>query len=127
MRDLLHTQELYRATGGVHASALSDGSRFIARAEDIGRHNTIDKIAGQVLLDGLDSRGTLLLSTGRISAEMMQKAANMQVSVVASRTSPTSESIALAQQSGLTLVGYVRQNQFLVYTHPERLIANHNA
>lgn len=124
MRELLHSQELYRATGGVHASALSDGTRFIARAEDIGRHNTIDKIAGQVLLERLNSRGTLLLTTGRISAEMLQKAANMQVSVVASRTSPTSESIALARQSGLTLIGYVRQNQFLVYTHPERLVPN---
>jgi FdhD protein len=121
MRELLHTQELYRATGGVHASALSDGKRFIAHAEDIGRHNTIDKISGQVLLDRLDARGTLLLTTGRISAEMLQKAAALQVGVVASRTSPTSESITLADQAGISLVGYARQNQVNVYTHPELL------
>ena len=121
MRELLHTQDLYRAAGGVHTSALSDGQRFIACAEDIGRHNTIDKLSGLVLLDKLDARGTLLLTTGRISSEMLQKAAALQVRVVASRTSPTSESIARAQQAGITLVGYARQNQLLVYTHPEGL------
>lgn len=127
MRALLHGQALYRAAGGVHASALSDGARFIAYAEDIGRHNTIDKLAGQVLLERLDCRGKLLLTTGRISAEMLQKAANMQVSVVASRTSPTSESIALAHAAGLTLIGYVRQNQFQVYTHPQQVISGLSA
>lgn len=121
MRELIQTQALYRSAGGVHTSALSDGQRFIARAEDIGRHNTIDKIAGQVLLDRLDARGTLLLTTGRVSAEMLQKAAALQVRVVASRTSPTSESVARAQQAGITLVGYARQNQLYVYTHPEGL------
>lgn len=117
----MQTQDLYRSAGGVHSSALSDGQRFIAIAEDIGRHNTIDKLSGQVLLDRLDVRGSLLLTTGRISAEMLQKAAMLQVRVVASRTSPTSESIARAEQAGITLIGYARQGQLLVYSHPEGL------
>lgn len=121
MDQLLQSQELYREAGGVHGSALSDGVQIRARAEDIGRHNTLDKLAGRILLSGIEVQPAILLTTGRVSSEMLQKSARIGASAVVSRTSPTSQSVMLADQLGITLVGYARRNGFLVYTHPERL------
>lgn len=115
-------QTLYRQTGGVHTSVLSDGKKRILAAEDIGRHNTLDKLAGQMLLNGTQPNASVILTTGRISSEMMQKAIRLGVSVVISRTSPSSISIELAEKQGITLIGYAKRHRFNVYTHPERMI-----
>ena len=112
---------LYARARGVHTSALSDGERLIVVAEDVGRHNTIDKLRGACLVEGIDPRGLILLSTGRISSEMINKAARMGCPIVASRTSPTSMSVRLAREWNITLAGYVRRGSMNVYTHPERL------
>lgn len=119
---LFESQQLYRASGGVHTSALSDGQRIWIIAEDIGRHNTLDKIAGHYLLEGLQPQKRIILTTGRISSEMLQKSARLNSSVVISRTSPSSLSIDLAQKWGITLIGYARRNKFNIYTHPERIV-----
>jgi FdhD protein len=121
---LFESQELYRQSGGVHTSALSDGQKICVVGEDIGRHNTLDKIAGRILLEPVEIRRRILLTTGRISSEMIQKANRMGASVVISRTSPSSLSIQLAQRWGITLIGYARRNRFRVYTHPQRIIKN---
>ncbi len=121
MEQLLGAQELYRRVGGVHTSVLSDGERVVVSAEDIGRHNTLDKIAGLCLLNHVAPSRRILLTTGRISSEMMQKAVRIGASVVISRTSPSALSIAMAEAWGVTLVGYARHDQFNVYTHPERI------
>ena len=112
---------LYARARGVHTSALSDGERLLVLAEDIGRHNTLDRLRGECLRTGLDSNGLILLATGRISSEMIQKAVRMGCPIVASRTSPTSLSVGLARQWNITLCGYVRRNHMNVYSHPERL------
>jgi FdhD protein len=119
---LFSAQSLYRDTGGVHTSALSDGERIILVAEDIGRHNTLDKLAGRFLLEDVRLENRVLLTTGRISSEMMQKAARLGAGVVISRTSPSSLSIEMARAWGITLIGYARRSRFNVYTHPERLM-----
>ena len=122
MKRLLQEQmELYQLSGGVHASALSDTKNLLVVAEDIGRHNTLDKIQGECLLRGLPTRDRLLLSTGRVSSEMLLKAAKMQVPVVVSRTSPTGSAVSLARELGIALVGYARGSRLLVYSHPGRL------
>ncbi len=121
MRTLFASQEIYRESGGVHTSALSDGERVVAAAEDIGRHNTLDKIAGWCLLHNCWPDHRILLTTGRISSEMLQKAARMRVSIVISRTAPTSLSIQMAEAWGITLIGYARRDRFNIYTHPERI------
>ncbi len=123
MRQLNSAGRLYREVRGIHTSALSDGQRLLLIAEDIGRHNTLDKLRGLALMQGVDTQDMVLLSSGRISSEMLNKAAHMGVPVIVSRTSPTSLSIALAQAWGITLVGYVRQNRMNVYTGVERLQA----
>lgn len=119
---LFEAQELYRETGGVHTSALSDGDSVILSAEDIGRHNTLDKIAGLCLMENIWPEKRVLMTTGRISSEMLQKAARLGAKVVASRTSPSSLSIELAEAWGITLIGYARRNKFNLYATPERIL-----
>jgi FdhD protein len=121
MTQLQEQMMLYRLCGGVHASALSDTKNLLVVAEDIGRHNTLDKIQGECLLKGLRTRDRLLLSTGRISSEMLLKAAKMQVPVVVSRHSPTGAAVSLARDLGITLVGHASGSRLSVYSHPERL------
>jgi len=124
MKQLQEQMVLYRLCGGVHGSSLSDAKNLLVVAEDIGRHNTLDKIQGECLLKGLSTRDRLLLSTGRISTEMLLKAAKMQVPVVVSRHSPTGSAVSLARDLGITLVGHARGSRLSVYSHPERLQAN---
>ena len=118
---LFESQSLYRETGGVHTSALSDGEKVLLAAEDIGRHNTLDKIAGLCLMNRVESQDRILITTGRISSEMLQKAARLGVPILISRTSPSSLSIEMAERYGITLIGYARKHRFNVYSNGERV------
>lgn len=118
---LFESQELYRETGGVHTSALSDGEQVILSAEDIGRHNTLDKIAGLCLMKNIWPERRMLITTGRISSEMLQKAVRMGANVLVSVTSPSSLSIELAEKWGITLIGYARRNKFNLYSNLQRV------
>ena len=118
---LFESQSLYRETGGVHTSALSDGKNLVISAEDIGRHNTLDKIAGMCLMQKIFPENRILITTGRISSEMLQKAARMQVPILISRTSPSSLSIEMAERYGITLIGYARKHRFNVYSNSQRV------
>ncbi|MCL4529249.1 MAG: formate dehydrogenase accessory sulfurtransferase FdhD [Chloroflexi bacterium] len=118
---LFESQELYRETGGVHTSALSDGEKVLLSAEDIGRHNTLDKISGLCLTKNIWPETRILITTGRISSEMLQKAARLQAPILISRTSPSSLSIEMAERYGITLIGYARRQRFNVYANPQRV------
>jgi FdhD protein len=115
MKDLFAAAVLYRESRGIHGAALSDGERLLVVAEDVGRHNAVDKVKGEALLRGIPTADRILLSTGRISSEMLLKAARMGVPVVASRTSPTEMAVALAEQLGVTVCGYVRPDGLNLY------------
>jgi FdhD protein len=121
---LFQSQDLYRETGGVHTSALSDGDKVVLVAEDIGRHNTLDKIAGLCLMNAVWPTNRILITTGRISSEMLQKAARIQASILISRTSPSSLSIEMAERYGITLIGYARRDRFNVYSNSQRILSN---
>lgn len=121
MKQLLEQMELYKLSGGVHTSALADAKNLLIVAEDIGRHNTLDKINGECLGRGLSTKDRLLLSTGRVSSEMLLKAAKMQVPIVVSRHSPTGRAVSLARDLGITLIGHAKGGRLLVYSYPERL------
>jgi FdhD protein len=118
---LFEAQSLYRETGGVHTSVLSDGEKILLSAEDIGRHNTLDKITGLCLMNNIWPEKKILMTTGRISSEMLQKAAQLNVPILISRTSPSSLSIELAEQYGITLIGYARKHRFNVYSNAQRV------
>src|SRR5258705_8623732 len=116
MKDLFAAAVHYRASRGIHGAALSDGERLLLVAEDVGRHNAVDKIKGAALLRGIPTEDRILFSTGRVSSEMLLKAARMGVPLVASRTSPTEMAVALAEQLGVTGCGHVRPASLHVYT-----------
>lgn len=119
---LFGAQDLYKRSGGVHTSILTDGKNLQTIGEDIGRHNTLDKLAGKCLLNGCSLTHRIIVTTGRISSEMIQKSARIGASIVISRTSPSSLSIRLAERWGITLIGYARRNRFTIYAHPERIM-----
>ncbi len=122
LMDLLAREaDRYRNHGGIHSAAIGDGERLILFAEDIGRHNTLDRIAGEALLKGIDLSGRMLVTSGRVSTELAAKAAHLGIPLIASRTSPTDRAVELCQGAGITLIGYVRGGRFTVYSHPERL------
>jgi FdhD protein len=129
LRALQHTFEL---TGGVHAAAVLDANgELLASHEDVGRHNAVDKVVGALVLDqGLRSarasqpsrlRPTVLVVSGRVSFEIIQKAAMARCPLVASVSAGSSLAIDLAERAGITLATFVRNGRFNVYTHPERL------
>ncbi|GAM08081.1 hypothetical protein OR1_00352 [Geobacter sp. OR-1] len=112
----------YRRHGGIHSAAIADDSGILVHAEDIGRHNTVDRLAGEALLKGLTLDGTLMVTSGRISSEMAAKAAQMGVTAIASRTSPTDMAVRICEEAGIALIGYVRGGKFSVYAHPEKIL-----
>lgn len=124
MRLLYERASLYHQARGVHTSVLTMAGGEAIVAEDIGRHNTLDKIQGHCMLTGVASQGGLLVSSGRISSEMLLKSAIMGVPVVGSRTSPTELAVRLAERLNITVIGYIRPAAMNVYTYPWRLGAN---
>src|SRR5213083_2683245 len=115
MKDLFTAAVHYKASRGIHGAALAEPDGLLVVAEDVGRHNAVDKVKGEALLRGIPTEDRILLSTGRISSEMLLKAARMGVPVVASRTSPTEMAVALAEQLNVTVVGYVRPDGLNIY------------
>ncbi|UCE78667.1 MAG: formate dehydrogenase accessory sulfurtransferase FdhD [Nitrospiraceae bacterium] len=116
-----HRSEAYKMTGGVHSAALSDGDKIIAFAEDIGRHNAVDKVLGFCVLENIPFKGTLMMASGRLSSDIVNKCLTCSVPVIVSRTSPTSLAVEIAAASGITLIGFVRGNRMNIYSCRQRV------
>jgi FdhD protein len=121
MEKLARLAENYKSHGGIHSAAVGDGTAILLYAEDLGRHNTLDRIAGEALLKGIDLSGTMLVTSGRVSTELAAKAAMLGISMIASRTSPTNMAVKMCEEAGIVLIGYVRGGRFTIYTCPERI------
>lgn len=104
-KELFARGERYKDTGGVHAAALTDGAQLLHHAEDIGRHNAVDKVMGEALQDGRRPEGLLLLVTGRISGELAFKGARAGVAAIATPSVPSTIAVEIAQAAGMLLVG----------------------
>ena len=115
-------QKVHRHTGALHAAALaSPTGEILLLREDVGRHNALDKLVGAMASAGLEPAAGLLLLTSRCSSEMIQKAATAGFGIVATISAPTSLAIALAEEADLTLIAFARDDQFTVYTGPDRI------
>jgi FdhD protein len=121
---LREQQSVFDRTGGLHAAGLFDAeAELLVVREDIGRHNAVDKIIGNTLLqDGLPLADRILMVSGRLGYEITQKAAAAGISVVAAVSAPSTLAVETAERFGMTLVGFLRGDNFNVYAHPERLL-----
>ncbi|MFH1675392.1 MAG: formate dehydrogenase accessory sulfurtransferase FdhD [bacterium] len=123
MRELLKASVLFSDTGGVHTAALSDGSDLIHVSEDIGRHNCLDKIVGWMLLNAdAVPRRKIILSSGRLSSDIIAKSIRGGVEFLISHSAPTRGAVQLAQEFGITLIGFARGNRFNIYSNEERIL-----
>jgi len=121
MRQMHIGAELYQRARGIHTAALAENNEILIQVEDVGRHNCLDRLAGVALIEGVSTTDRILLSSGRISSEMINKARRLLTPIVCSRTSPTALSVALASEWNITLVAYVRQDRMRIYSHPGRI------
>jgi FdhD protein len=121
LRQFRNISELYVKTGGVHSAAFSNGREILLFSEDIGRHNAVDKLIGKAFLQGMAMADKILLSSGRISGEIMIKVIRNRIPVLISRTAPTCMSITHAENHGVTLIGFARGDRMNIYTHPQNL------
>lgn len=123
MKEFIRGSSEHTRTRGVHSGALADKERILIFRDDIGRHNALDKVIGQALEMGLDFTGMVMLTTGRISSEILSKVLRCRVPVIAALGSPTNQAIKLARVANLTLVSHVRGSRMDVYSGEARLIS----
>ncbi len=113
---------IFRVSGGTHAAALlNEDCELIAFAEDIGRHNTVDKVIGEALMKKVDLSRVLLASTGRLTSEIVVKALQAGIPILVSLSAPTDKGVKLSEMFGLTLIGFARGKRFNVYASPARI------
>jgi FdhD protein len=122
LQEFRSSSELFLKTGGVHSAALADSRTIYLFAEDIGRHNAVDKLIGKAFLADIPVDDKVLLSSGRISGEIMTKVIRSRIPIIISRTAPTCMSITYAEDHGITLIGFARGSRMNIYTHPQRVV-----
>lgn len=125
IRNLLNNfrtiSKLYLETGGVHSAALSDGKGILFFSEDIGRHNAVDKIIGKAFLKSVSVENKILITSGRITSEIMTKAGRNRFPILISRAAPSCMAVSYAEDLGITLVGFARGDRMNIYTWPKRI------
>lgn len=123
VEDFEHRSQIYRATGGVHSAALCDRDGILLFSEDIGRHNAIDKIFGECLLKDISTAERIIVTSGRISSEIMLKVAKRSIPIIISLSAPTDLAVRIATDLRVTLIGFVRGRKMNVYTEGWRVVA----
>ncbi|MBU5335026.1 formate dehydrogenase accessory sulfurtransferase FdhD [Intestinibacter bartlettii] len=122
MKENLTSSELFKNTGGVHSVAIYDNERLITIREDVARHNAMDKSIGYCILNNIDLKDKIIFVSGRISCEMILKAAKAGIPIVISKSAPTNLSREIAKKLNITLAGFVRGERMNIYTNPQRII-----
>ncbi|MCL0041378.1 formate dehydrogenase accessory sulfurtransferase FdhD [Dehalococcoidia bacterium] len=121
MREFQHRSEVFKNTGGVHSAALTDGERLLIFADDIGRHNAIDKILGECLWENTPTEDRVIVTSGRISSEILFKVAKRGIPIIISPSAPTDLAVRTASDLGITLIGFVRGKRMNVYANSWRV------
>ena len=122
MKDFSARSEIFQNTGGVHSAALSDGENILIFHEDVGRHNALDKVIGEAFMKGIDFSDKILLLSGRISSEMLTKAAKRNITIVISRSAPMDLALEIGKKINMTIIGFARGERFNIYSGKERII-----
>ena len=122
MKAFAANSEIFQSTGGVHSAALSDGDNILIFHEDVGRHNALDKVIGEAFTKDISFEDKILLTSGRISSEMLIKAAKRNISIVVSRSAPMDLALKIGGGINLTIVGFVRGQRMNIYTAKDRII-----
>lgn len=117
MDEFSRRSELFLKTGGAHSCALSDGNDILLFEDDIGRHNALDKIVGHTLLQNLDMSDKIILTSGRVSSEIVAKVVRRGIGAIVSRSAPTSRAIDQARAVGMTLIGFTRGQSMNIYAN----------
>jgi FdhD protein len=121
MNNLQESSTFFQSTGGVHNSALCDVNGFMLSRMDIGRHNALDKIYGYCLKNNISIGNKIIVFSGRISSEILLKVAKIGCAIVLSKSAPTELALELAEELGITTIGFIRNQSFNIYTCPERI------
>jgi FdhD protein len=121
MKDFNKRSELFLNTGGVHSVALASHTGILLFHEDVGRHNAMDKIVGEASIKDIELSDKIVLTSGRVSSEMLIKAAKRQIPVIVSRSAPTDLAVELAKQLGITVIGFARGQRMNIYCNQERV------
>lgn len=121
MTQLQSASVIFKQTGGLHNAAISDGNTFFEHRQDIGRHNALDKLYGYCIQRHISVRDKVLIFSGRISSEVLIKAAKIGVGVILSKSAPTTLAVQLAKDLNITAIGFIRDGNFNIYSHPERI------
>jgi len=122
IEEFIHRSEVFDATGGVHSAALCDTRHILVFSEDIGRHNAIDKVFGECVLKAIPTADHILVTSGRVSSEIVNKAVRSDIPALISKSAPTNRGVRLAADLGITLIGFVRKGRMNLYTHTGRVI-----
>lgn len=122
LENLRQYNEVYKRAGAVHGCALCQGSKILFFCEDVGRHNAVDAIAGHMWLNAIDGRDKIFYTTGRLTSEMVIKAAQMEIPVLLSRSGITQMGLEMARQAGITLIARAKGRYFLVFNGWENVI-----
>jgi len=117
-----HRETIYKSAGAVHGCALADGANVLYFVEDVGRHNAVDAIAGQMWLDGVDGSDKIFYTTGRLTSEMVIKAAQMRIPFLVSRSGLTEMGHSIASQVGITMIGRAVTKHYLLFTGKHRFV-----
>ncbi len=121
VKEFQHRSQIFRTTGGVHSAALCNTEGILVFSEDIGRHNAIDKIFGEYLFRDIPTDNGIILTSGRISSEILLKVAKRNIPILVSKSAPTNLGVQLANDFGVTLIGFVRGQRMNVYTNEWRI------
>ena len=124
IEEFVHRSEVFEATGGVHSAALCDTQHILVFSEDIGRHNAIDKVFGECLLKALPTDDHIVITSGRVSSEIVNKVVKRNIPILISKSAPTNRGVELAADLGITLIGFVREGRMNLYTHTRRVVSD---